>query len=117
MPRSSPRALRSRRRRCRFPTGSTSTVRGRTATSPLDFRRRLDERCGGSLWRYCEASCVFSALELLKARHRWREYIADARVKEALAAFPLSVRHPFVAAAVSFLRLAAPRARGEGKGA
>ena len=75
----------------------------------LDFRRRLDERCGGSLWRYCEASCVFSALELLKARHRWREYIADARVKEALADFPLSARHPLVAAAVAFLRLAAPR--------
>lgn len=74
----------------------------------LDFRRRLDERCGGSLWRYCEASCVFSALELLKARHRWREYIADGHVKEALAAFPLSVRHPLVAAAVAFLRLCAP---------
>ena len=83
----------------------------------LDFRRRLDERCGGSLWRYCEASCVFSALELLKARHRWREYIADGRVKEALADFPLSARHPLVAAAVAFLRLAAPRAPGEGEGA
>lgn len=70
----------------------------------LAFRRRLDEECGGELWRYCEASCVFSALELLKARHRLFEYLADAKVRAALRKFPLSVHHPAVALCVIALR-------------
>ena len=70
----------------------------------LAFRKRLDEKCRGEIWKYCEASCVFSALELLRARYRWREYLADARVRAALKSFPLSLRHPLVAAAVLFLR-------------
>ena len=71
----------------------------------LDFRRRLDAQHGGSLWKYCQASCVFSALELLKAREDWRKYISQERVAEALEAFPLSWRHPITAAAVQFLRI------------
>lgn len=69
----------------------------------LDFRRRLDAAHGGKLWKYCEASCVFSALELLKARAGWRKYISDAHVAAALRRFPLSLRHPFVASGVLFL--------------
>ena len=69
-----------------------------------DFRERLDRRTGGEIWKYCEASAVFSALELLKARYRFREYLAKDRVKAAIRAFPLSVRHPVLAAAVLAMR-------------
>lgn len=70
----------------------------------LAFRKRLNEKCHGEIWKYCEASCVFSALELLKARYRVREYVKDEGVRAALRSFPLSFRHPLVAAAVLFLR-------------
>jgi glycosyltransferase involved in cell wall biosynthesis len=71
----------------------------------LDFRRRLDAKHGGNLWKYCQASCVFSALELFKAGEDWLKYISQERVAEALDAFPLSFRHPFTAVAVQFLRI------------
>ena len=71
----------------------------------LDFRKRLDARCGGALWRHCEASCALTALEFLK-EHRadLPRYLADARVKAALRSFPRSPRHPLAAAAVTYLR-------------
>lgn len=71
----------------------------------LEFRRRLDARHGGEIWKYCKASCVFSALELLKARAGWRKYVSCDCVAEAIRDFPISMRHMVVAAAVLFLRL------------
>lgn len=72
----------------------------------LDFRLRLDTLAGGGAWKYCEASCVFAALEILR---RWRgrglaRYLARPRVRGALRDFPLSWRHPAVAAAIVLLR-------------
>ena len=82
----------------------------------LESRKRLDVLTDGEVWPYCAASCVFSALEMLRLWKRAglsprdafadiRRYISDPRVKEALKAFPLSRRHPLVAAAALFLRL------------
>ena len=91
------------------PTGNLATGwRGRRNWDykfiALAFRKQLNEKCHGEIWPYCEASCVFSALELLKARYRVREYVKDEGVRAALRSFPLSLRHPLVAAAVLFLR-------------
>jgi hypothetical protein len=81
----------------------------------LESRKRLDAKTEGAVWRYCAASCVFSAMEMMRLWKRaglspreafgdLRRYISDRRVKEALRAFPLSRRHPLAAAAVLFLR-------------
>lgn len=81
----------------------------------LENRKRIDAATGGAVWKYCEASCVFSALEMLKL---WRRaglslaefraglsrYLGDEAVARALARFPISVHHPLTAAAVLFLR-------------
>ena len=71
----------------------------------MEFRKRLDAATGGEIWKYCEASCVLTALELLK-EHRadLPRYLADERVRAALRTFPISPRHPLVAAAVLYLR-------------
>ena len=71
----------------------------------LEFRKRLDAAAGGEIWKYSEASCVLTALELLK-EHRadLPRYLADERVRAALRTFPLSWRHLLVAAAVLYLR-------------
>lgn len=77
----------------------------------LAFRRRLDAATDGALWRYCEASCVFSALELFRLgrkagipraerRAGIARYLSDSRVREAIARYPVSWRHPLVSAAV-----------------
>ena len=71
----------------------------------LEFRKRLDAATGGAVWRYCEASCVLTALELLKERRAdLPRYLKDDRVRAALGTFPLSWRHPLVAAAVTYLK-------------
>lgn len=81
----------------------------------MEFRKRLDDATGGAVWRYCEASCVFSALEMMRLWRRagltfaeFREglsrYLGDERVAGAVRRFPLSVRHPLTAAAVLALR-------------
>lgn len=81
----------------------------------LESRKRLDAKTEGAVWRYCAASCVFSAMEMMRLWKRaglspreafgdLRRFISDRRVKEALWAFPLSRRHPLAAAAVLFLR-------------
>lgn len=71
----------------------------------LKFRKRLDLEVGGTIWKYCEASCVLTALEMMK-EHRadLNRYLADERVRAALRTFPLSWRHPIVAAAVLCMR-------------
>ena len=71
----------------------------------LDFRKRLDDLTGGRIWKYCEASCALTALELLK-EHRvdLPRYLKDERVKAALKNFPISWRHPIFALAIKYLR-------------
>lgn len=81
----------------------------------MEFRKRLDDATGGAVWRYCEASCVFSALEMMRLwrsagltfaefREGLSRYLGDERVAGAVRRFPLSVRHPLTAAAVLALR-------------
>ena len=81
----------------------------------LENRKRIDAATGGAVWKYCEASCVFSALEMLRL---WRSagltfqefregllsYVRDEKVADAIRRFPVSFRHPLTAAAVLFLR-------------
>ena len=81
----------------------------------MELRKRLDDATGGAVWKYCEASCVFSALEMMRLWRRagltfaeFREgffrYLSDERVVSAVRRFPVSMRHPLTAAAVLFLR-------------
>ena len=81
----------------------------------LAKRRALDEAEGGSLGPLYAASCVFSALEILSLAVRGRlprregfaflrEYLSDDFVRRSLKSFPLSWRHPIVAAAVLAIR-------------
>jgi hypothetical protein len=70
----------------------------------LRNRREIAARIGGDAMRYFEASAVFSALELLKARRGFRRYAGDPFVAQALARVPLSLRHPLFAAAVAACR-------------
>lgn len=59
----------------------------------LAFRKRLDAQYGGALWKYCEASCVLSALELLRGLHfvSFFRYVADPAVRKAFKGFPWSM--------------------------
>jgi len=66
-------------------------------------RLALDARAGG-VWPYCEASAVFSLLELMRARRDWRRFLDAPRVRDAVRAFPLSPRHPLVALAVAYAK-------------
>ncbi len=85
----------------------------------LAKRRALDDANGGTLGPLYAASCVFSALEMLSLTVRGRlprrdglsflrEYLADDFARRSLAGFPLSWRHPVLAAAVGLCRLFAP---------
>ena len=80
----------------------------------LRCRERFEEKYGG-VWPYCEASCVFSALEMIRMwkgaglsfgefRRGLAEYLSDERVKAAVRVLPLSLRHPLVVAGVTALR-------------
>lgn len=92
----------------------------------LAARQAIDRRAGGQIGAYCAASHVLSALEMLvlwrraglsaaEFRTGLRRYLSEPVVRAALAAFPLSARHPLVAAAVAGLRLAATWAPGTGR--
>ena len=70
----------------------------------LENRKAIAKRAGGDVMRHFEASAAFSALELLRARHDWRRYLGDPFVAESLRKFPLSPRHPLVAAGVIAMR-------------
>lgn len=70
----------------------------------LENRKAIAARVGGDAMRHFEASAVFSALELLRARRGWRRYCGDSFVAEALRSFPVSTRHPLVAAGVIAMR-------------
>lgn len=69
-------------------------------------RVAMNQRVGGNIWTYFEASCVFTALEFLKAGRfsDLRRYIHLPHVAEAIHSFPLSHRHPLVAMCVVVLR-------------
>lgn len=74
----------------------------------LKNRQAIASRIGGGVMRYFEASAALSALELLRARRGFRRYAADPFVAQALRAFPLSPRHPLVAAACGLARALLP---------
>lgn len=96
-------------------TGTNSRRHWEYKFLSLEFRKRIDAATDGEVWKYCEASCVFSALEMLRL---WRRaglefgefragllrFLRDWRVAKAVSEFPLSVRHPATAAAVLLLR-------------
>lgn len=81
----------------------------------LDFRKRLVSLAPDEIARHCEASHVFSLLDMLRL---WRSarlpfgefkagfarYLSEPCVREALRGFPLSPRHPLTACAVLALR-------------
>ena len=71
----------------------------------LRNRKAIAVRIGEDVLGRFGASIVFSALELFKARKGFRKYAEDPLVARALGAFPISVRHPVAAAAVSALRV------------
>lgn len=81
----------------------------------LRMRDALNRSRGGALTPLYEASCVFSALEILsyviRRRIEWsagwrifREYLAEPSVRAALKGFPLSWKHPVLALGVLVLR-------------
>jgi len=70
----------------------------------LESRKRIAERAGGDALEHFRGSAVFTVLELMRAHRDWRRYAADPFVSESLRMFPLSLRHPLVAAAVAFAR-------------
>jgi len=90
------------------PVGITATVTGRERYWDYKFaihaRRLALDALDGTVWSYCEASAVFTLIELARARRDWRRYLAEPRVREALRDFPISPRHPLVALAVLYLR-------------
>ncbi len=80
----------------------------------LRCRERFEAKYGG-VWPHCEASCVFSVLEMMRMwkgaglsfgefRRGLADYLANERVKRAVRDFPTSFRHPLVAAGVTALR-------------
>ena len=71
----------------------------------LRNRKAIASRVGLDVLERFGASIVFSALELFKARKGFFRYAEDPLVREALRAFPRSIRHPLAAAAVSALRI------------
>ena len=96
-------------------TGSGSRRHWDYKFHSLAFRKRLDAITAGAVWKYCEASPVLSALEMMRLKksagldareylRQMRRYLADEKVAASLKAFPLSHRKPLVAAAVAFLR-------------
>ena len=76
----------------------------------LANRKAIAARVGGDVMRHFEASIVFSALELFRARRGFFRYAGDPLVAGAFRAFPRSVRHPLVGVSVSLCGILAERA-------
>ena len=92
------------------PTGICATMIGSERYYDYKFfalrnRQAIAARVGGDVLQYFRASAVFTTLELLKARKDWRRYASDPFVRQAIKAFPISWRHPLVAAGVFILSL------------
>ena len=106
------------------PNGAIARLRRsrRELTNKLALLRRrkaIDAAAGGTLAGSYGCSCVFSLLEMLSLVFRTdvpfregfrlaREYAADPVVRRALREFPISVRKPFLAMSVLFLRTVLP---------
>ena len=71
----------------------------------LENRKAIAGRVGADVLGQFKASAVFSALELLRAKKAWRRYAADPYVVRSIREFPVSARHPLVAAGVLLLRV------------
>ena len=83
----------------------------------LENRKAIAARVGGDAMRHYEASIVFSAIELFRARRGFLRYAKDPLVARAFKGFPTSVRHPLMGAAVHICGLMAKCARqGAGSG-
>lgn len=102
--------------------GATHTVLGdgrrlvRNKIALLAARNDLNDRAQGALAPLYAGSCVLSAMEILaavvKGRLARKEgcallriYLADPTVRAALRSFPLSIRHPLVAATALLLKM------------
>lgn len=86
-------------------TGWYSDRYWRGKFAALAFRKQLNEKTKGQVWRFCEASCALTALEMLRARRKeLAAYLADQAVVSALRTFPISWRHPLVLMAIFYLR-------------
>lgn len=70
----------------------------------LENRKQIALRVGGETLEYFRGSAVFTVLELMQAHRDWRRYAADPFVAESLRQFPLSMRHPLVALAVTYAK-------------
>ena len=68
----------------------------------LANRKAIAARTGAETLEHFRASAALTALELLAGGHvaDFRRYAADAFVRKALREFPLSPRHPLVAAGI-----------------
>ena len=74
----------------------------------LRERKRIDVLAGGTLTHLYEASCVLALLETMAKRGAAKPFFAmlrDEKTGNALQSFPVSWRHPLLAAGVLFLRL------------
>ena len=103
------------------PQGAIARLRRsrRELTNKLALLRRrqaLDAAAGGTLAESYSCSCVFSLLEILRAAFRLKgglrlglrtffRYGRDPVVRAALRGFPLSCRHPLLAASVWICRI------------
>lgn len=91
------------------PSGILATTLGTDRYFAYKFaalanRKAIAARVGAAVLEHFRGSAVFSALELLRARRGAVRYARDPFVAASLASFPLSPRHPLVAAGVTFLR-------------
>ena len=87
------------------PAGILATVLGTERYyeykfAALEDRKVIAARVGGDVMRFFEASVVFSALELFRARRGFLRYAEDPIVASAFKGFPTSFRHPLTMAAV-----------------
>lgn len=70
-----------------------------------EARKELDKKCGGEMWKYCEASPALTALEMLKENQSSLiAYLADEKVRKSILDFPTSWRHPLVKVAILALK-------------
>lgn len=71
----------------------------------LANRKGIAARVGEGAMRHFEASAVFSALEIMRARKGFFKYAGDPFVARAMAEFPTSLRHPVIGAGVTAGRM------------
>lgn len=98
-----------------FSSGVNSRRHWQYKLDMLHERLQL-EREVGDVWRHCEASAVLGFLEMIALGVRLRlplgkqfaaakSYLAAFEVRAAFRRFPISLRHPLLAAAVLLVRV------------